>query len=143
MKNITVFIDFEENAKILVDHAAILADKFDSKVWLVHVAAPNPDFVGLEVGPQYIRDLVAEDLREEHRKIQKMAQELTDSGIDSVGLLIQGTTVASILDEIDKLDADLCLIGQHEHGFLHNVIFGNTALQVVRKAKIPVLVVPI
>ncbi len=56
MKNILVTIDFNKNEELLIDKAFQLAESFNSKLWLMHIAAPDPDFVGYEVGPQYIRD---------------------------------------------------------------------------------------
>ena len=50
--------------------------KFGSKIWLVHIAAPDPDFVGYEVGPQYIRDHRADELKKEHKLVKKYADEL-------------------------------------------------------------------
>lgn len=51
------------------------------------MAAPNPDFVGLEVGPQYIRDNVAEELKEDHREIQEFAESLRMAGYNAEGLI--------------------------------------------------------
>lgn len=70
MKNILVTIDFEEKGQVLIEKAAELAEKFNAKLWLVHVAAPDPDFIGYDVGPQYVRDVLAKDLRNEHKLLQ-------------------------------------------------------------------------
>ncbi len=143
MKNIFLALDIEEKAGKLVNHALELARKFDAKVWVVHIAAPNPDFVGFEVGPQYIRDSRADELRAEHRFVQKIAKEYKAQGIESEGLLIQGPTVEMILTEAEKLDSELIITGWHDHGFLYSALFGNTANQLLKKSKIPLLVVPI
>ncbi len=143
MKNITVFIDFEEKADELINYAANFAEHFGAKVWIIHVAAPDPDFVGFEAGPISVRDIRAEELRMEHQIIQDWTHNLRNRGLDAEGLLIQGPTVETILDEIDKLDADLAMIGHHDHGFLYKAFFGDTAAKVVRKSKKPVLVIPI
>lgn len=73
MKNILVTIDFDVKTTLLIDNAYKLANAFGSKVWLVHIAAPDPDFVGYEIGPQYIRDNRAYELREEHRQLQNFS----------------------------------------------------------------------
>lgn len=72
IKNILVAIDFNETVGELLSYAEALAIKFDAKIWVLHVAAPNPDFVGYEPGPQYIRDFKADELREEHRSLQNI-----------------------------------------------------------------------
>ena len=143
MKNILVTIDFEEKAISLVEKAVEIAEKFNSKVWIVHIAAPDPDFISYEPGPQYIRDSRAEELRKEHRVIQNYTKMLTDKGIDAEGLLIQGPTQEMILSESEKLNIDLIIIGHHEHGLLYKLFAGSVATQVINKSNIPVLTVPI
>ena len=61
----TVFGSISPTEKILIDKAIEMAKAFDSKIWLLHVAAPEPEFIGFGVGPQYIRDTRAEELRKE------------------------------------------------------------------------------
>lgn len=143
MKNILVTVDFEEKNQLLVNTAAEIADKFGSKVWLIHVAMPDPDFVGFEVGPQYIRDSFADDLRKEHQLIQKYSRELKAKGINCEGLLIQGATVEMILQESEKLNIDLVVLGHHQHGFMYKVFVGSTDAAIISQSKVPVLVVPI
>jgi len=143
MKNILVTLDFEEKAILLVEKAAEIAEKFNSKVWLVHIVAPDPDFVGYEVGPQYIRDTRAQELRKEHKTIQNFTKMLKEKGIDAEGLLIQGPTREMILKESDKLKIDLIIIGHHEHGLLYKIFAGSVASQVIEHSEIPVLTVPI
>lgn len=143
MENIFVAVDFKKKSTVLIDYAATLAEKFASKVWIVHIAAPEPDFVGYTPGPQYIRDSRAEELREEHRVLQDLSAVLDDMGIESEALLIQGPTVEMILEEADKLHADLIICGNHHHSFLHNAFIGSTANELFRKSKIPFLAIPV
>jgi nucleotide-binding universal stress UspA family protein len=42
MKNVLVPVDFSAATAKVIEHAARLAAGFASKVWLVHVAAPDP-----------------------------------------------------------------------------------------------------
>lgn len=104
----------------MIDNAYKLASAFNSKLWLVHIAAPNPSFVGYEVCPQYIRDSRAHELRKEHRQLQSYAKELNEKGIDVEGLLIQGATIEMIIQESKKLHVDLIIVGHHKHNFLYN-----------------------
>ncbi len=143
MKNILVTVDFEEKNYLLVEKAAEFAEKFGAKVWLIHIAMPDPDFVGFEVGPQYIRDSFADDLRKEHQLIQKYSADLNAKGIKSEGLLIQGPTVEMILKESDKLNIDLVILGHHQHGYLYKIFVGSTDAEIISQSKVPVLVVPI
>ena len=38
---------------------------------------PEPDFVGYEVGPQYISDMREIELKEEHKQLKKYADDLS------------------------------------------------------------------
>lgn len=143
MKNILVPIDFDGTEQFLIDKAYELAKSFGSKVWLLHVSAPDPDFVGNEVGPQSERDSRAEILREEHRALQGHADSLKSKGIDATALLIQGPTIEIILEESKKLNIDLLIASHHDHGFLYRALLGSVSNQLIKKSKIPVLVVPV
>lgn len=143
MKNILVTIDFSENEKLLIDKAFQLAESFQSKLWLVHIAAPDPDFVGYKVGPQYIRDFRAEELKKEHVQLEVYCAGLKAKGVDSEGLLIQGATVEMIIEESKKLNADLIITGHHEHGFFYHAFMGSVSGSLVKHSKIPLLIVPL
>ena len=143
MKNILVALNFDDKAGKLFEWSVQVADKFNSNVWIIHIAAPDPDFIGYDVGPQYIRYYKAEELKEEHKMIRQFAVDLEEKGIKATGLLIQGPTVKMILEEIEKLKIDLIIMGHHEHGFLYKTFFGSTAKEVLKKSKIPLLVIPL
>lgn len=76
MENILAAIDFSEISGTVIDKAAEIAQCCDSKLWLIHIAAPEPDFVGYDTGPQSKRDWRAKTLREEHRYLQAQAIKL-------------------------------------------------------------------
>jgi len=143
MKNILIAIDFNDSEKTLVDMALQWAKPYDAKVWLLHVADPEPEFVGFGVGPQYIRDSIAAELRKEHRKIQQYSGYLRENGVEAEGLLIQGATISMILKEAKTLNIDLIITGHHEHGLLYKAFFGSVAKELLKKTRIPVLVVPV
>jgi len=142
MKNILVTIDFDKSEALLLDKAVQLAEAFGSKLWLMHIAAPDPDFVGYDVGPQYIRDSRAEDLRQEHRKLQEYCTALKKKGVVSEGLLVQGATIEMIIEESKKLNVDLIMAGHHQHGFFYNAFVGSVSAEIIKKSNIPVLIVP-
>ena len=142
MKNIVVAIDFTPLTGEVLRQSAIMAGRIDTKLWLVHVAAPDPDFVGYEVGPQYIRDERAKELRKEHREIQRYAKELEDQNIEAEALLIQGELVKTLLREATGLKADLIVAGAHSRSALFDKLVGNASQLLIRQSTIPLLIVP-
>ncbi len=143
MKNILVTVDFDIHTDILLDQAMDLARAFDSKIWLMHIASPDPEFVGYGVGPQYIRDFRASELRDEHIFLHKKSKEIKLQGIESEGLLIQGPTIEMIISESKKLSIDLIIAGHHDHGFLYNAFVGSVSSELIKQSKIPVLIIPL
>ena len=143
MKNLLVTIDFNSNELLLIEKAIEIAKAFKSKIWLLHVTAPEPEFVGFGVGPQYIRDSRAEELRSEHRMLENYANQIRLEELDCDGLLIKGATTEMIMQEAEKLDIDLIITGHVDHGIVYKAFFGSVAESVVKKANIPVLLVPL
>jgi nucleotide-binding universal stress UspA family protein len=141
MKNILVTVDLNESSQLLVDKAAEQAEKFGSKVWILHIADPEPDFIGNEVGPQYIRDIRVKELLHEHQVIRKYIDQLKAKSIDADGLLIAGATVKTILQEVQKLNIDMVIIGHHKHSIMYKIFRGRTDTAIVSKSKVPVMVV--
>jgi len=112
------------------------------QIYLLHVAEPDPSFVGFEAGPDEVRDQVAREFHEEHERIQAMAARLREAGFDAKALLVQGPTVSTILAEAEKIGAEAIVVGSHGHGKLYDFTVGSVSSGVIRKAKVPVLVVP-
>jgi nucleotide-binding universal stress UspA family protein len=142
MKNILVPVDFSDVTERVIEEAGSLCEALAAKLWLVHVAAPDPDFVGYDGGPQSVRDSVAQHLRDEHRDLQQKADALRASGLDAVALLVQGPTVDTILVEAKRLDADMIVMGSHGHGALYRALLGSVSEGVLHKTTCPLTIVP-
>ena len=142
MKNILIPVDLKAETGHVLDQARSLAQATNAKLWVLHVAAPEPDFVGYEPGPQYIRDIRADTLREERGELQQITSELTSIGIASQQLLVMGPTVETILGEAERLDVDLIIMGTHGRRGLAKAFMGSTCDDVLRANRFKVLVVP-
>jgi len=142
MQKILAALDFSGVSDMVVEAARSLAEAFSAELTLVHVAAPDPSFVGYDAGPESVRESRARELRGEHRDIQRTAEALRESGLDAKALLIQGPTVEKILEEAQRLGADAIVIGSHGHGALYRALLGSVSEGVVRGARCPVHVVP-
>ncbi|GHB97956.1 universal stress protein [Cerasicoccus arenae] len=143
MKVILCAVDFSDEGKGVVEAAAAEARLRDAQLWLVHVAAPDPTFVGYEAGPDNERIFRAGTLRAEHQTLQERAEELKLQGVDATAILVQGPTCEMLIKEACDLEADLIVIGSHRHGLWHRALWGSTEDSVIEQAPCPVLVVPV
>ncbi len=142
MKTILTAIDFSEATDAVINAAAELTRALGGELHLLHVEAPDPDFVGYEPGPQTVRDQVAKSMAEDRDDIIALRDRLKAGGIVAHALVVQGPTVRKIVEEAERLRADLVVIGSHGHGALYDLVLGSVSDGVIRKAPCPVLVVP-
>ena len=142
MVNILVPVDFSDGTEAVLLQAERLAKAFRAKIWLVHVAVVEPAFVGYDVGPGFIRDSVADQLRSEHQQLQNRERYFRRKGVDATSLLVRGDPADKILDEIDRLRVDMVVMGSHGHGTVHQFLTGSVCSDVLKRSHCPVLVVP-
>jgi len=142
MQRILVAVDFSPGTTGVISAAAELVRALSGECWLLHVAAPEPEFVGYGVGPQSVRDQVATELMGEHRELHQEAARLRDAGLRVTAIQVQGATVEKILQEAARLQADVIVLGSHGHGALRRALLGSVSEGVLRGARCPVLIVP-
>ena len=143
MKNILLPVDFANTGDRVLEVTLELARAMNAKIWFLHVAAPDPDFVGFGTGPQYIRDHRADMLRQEHVDLQRMAEDARKAGAEADALLIQGPTTQSIIEQAERVAADVIVMGSHGRSALYKAFVGSISEQVLDQSSIPVLIVPV
>lgn len=142
MQKIIVAVDFSPLSAAVIRYGVKLASAFSARVVLLHAAAPDPDFVGYEVGPQNVRDARAETLRFEHRELQRLADQLRGQGLNAEAMLVEGPTVDTILSVAATSGADLLVVGSHGHGAVARAFLGSVSTGIVHHSPIPVMVIP-
>jgi len=142
MKILTA-IDFSTATEAVLKVASAYAKELKGEIYLIHVEPPEPAFIGYEPGPQTVRDQVALDIKTEHVRLQKNAKALAKTGLKVTPLLLQGPSGETIISEAERIGADLIIIGSHGHGALHKMLVGSTSESVLRKTKIPVMIIPV
>jgi nucleotide-binding universal stress UspA family protein len=149
---IVVAIDLQAGTDRLLAEAQRYGVALNAVVDIVHVAPPDPDFVGyLKSGDpaertqdNLIRETEAKALRAEHQQTQELAAALRAEGVRvERALTVQGPTLATILDETRKLGADLLILGSHHHSAMHRLWFGDIAVDATKQAPCSLLVIPL
>ena len=143
MKTILVPVDFSAATGPQLLVAAEEARRAAAALLLLHVSAPHPDFVPYGVGPQPVRDRRAQELREEHRQMHELAGRLRDQGLQADGRMVAGPTVETILEQAAEHAVDRIVMATHGHGLWHRVLLGSVSEGVLRRATVPVLLVPV
>jgi len=142
MNHILAAVDFSRVSEQVLENAEHLARAQGARLTLLHVAAPPPDFVGYQPGPQSVRDHRAQSLRKEHAALQERAAKLREQGLDAHALVVEGASVETILREARRLASTTIVIGSHGHSALHDALVGGVSAGVIRGSSCPVLVIP-
>jgi nucleotide-binding universal stress UspA family protein len=142
VKQIVVAVDTRTPIAGLLSFAVSLGHAFSAKLWIVHVAAPDPAFVGFRTGPQVVRDDRARELKAEQRILREASSRLRNEGLDAEVRMLEGDTVATLLAETSRLQADLIVLARHNRGRIARAFMGSVCEAVVRQSDCPVMVLP-
>jgi len=135
-------IDFAPVSDRVIELAAELASACGADLTVLHVAAPEPGFLGYDVGPQHDRDLRASELRDEHRRLHEIGEALRERLPHVRVRLRPGPTVETILAEAREAGVDHVIVGAHRHARAHELLLGSVSKALIRQASCPVTVVP-
>jgi nucleotide-binding universal stress UspA family protein len=140
MLKVAVALDFSFATPDILNQAKKLVQGNQAHLWLLHVEAPDPDFVGYDVGPQSVRDSVATEMHQHHIKLQDLAAQCRLEGLETTALLLQGPTVQALAEKSVELGIDFLVVGSHGHG-LKQLILGSVSDGLLKQAPCPVVVV--
>jgi len=140
--NILVAIDFSPVTDSVIAEAEKLGKSSPSKIRLLHVVDPEPDFIGYEPGPQEERDFISEHIHEHRRKLHANAENLQAKGLEVSTQCIQGPIAESILKESQNHPTDIIIMGSHGHSAVYKLIIGGSTEEVLKNTKCPILIVP-
>jgi len=156
IKRILFATDLSINSSYALEHAANLASMTGARLNLLHVVEPMSDEarVTIQIFVQNEKDRnEALKSRAEHAKgvlkerMKQFWDALPADQVDAIRAQIDHTEVfeghpeEQILKKSKDWDCDLIVIGAHNHGVTQTFL-GNVAKRVLRRARIPTLVVP-
>ncbi len=107
--------------------------------------------LGAEIVLLYVDEVAAtvpgSSLAEEHRtwaarRLEKARTQLIDKDLPTRALLREGAPVSEILGAADEVAAGLIVLGSHGRSAVSSILLGSVADRVLRRARIPALVVP-
>ncbi len=131
MNTIMVATNFSPLNEKLID----LAQVFTSTVYLLHVVLPNEDISYRD------KKEMGQEFAEESSALNEQAQQLRHQGIETHALLLEGIAPVAILEEADRLSADLIVLGGV--GKRSSTVLGDDLVhKVVKQSQRPVLVLP-
>ena len=135
-------LDLARTTPDVLREARLWARRLSAELILIHVADPDPDFIGYGAGPESVRLAVAHKFTRAHQRLEALSVELRKEGLDATALLLQGATAETILREADRLSADVVLMGTRARGAVRELFVGSVSKEVLRRSTRPVLLIP-
>jgi nucleotide-binding universal stress UspA family protein len=142
MKKILAAVDFSDLATLIIDYTSIQAKAFGSEVLVLHVEPPAPAFIGNEIAPPVLADHRVEEIERIRNDLDAMVRYFEEHGIKASSEFLQGSVVDTIVEKAEAYNADLVVMGAHNHGFLYRAFIGSISSGVVKISKCPVLIIP-
>jgi nucleotide-binding universal stress UspA family protein len=138
LTRILVTTDFSTESDRALDYALALARRYDARIYLAHVIAPDPFL--------YAEPALAQATYEKVRQAaeQGMADILVSGklrGVPHEVLLEEGSVWPAIEKLIEKHEIDLVVTATHGRGKVQKVLIGSVAEEIFRQANCAVLTV--
>lgn len=128
MKTILAAFDFSDATASVTQAAAELARHIGARVVAAHVVLPPKEHLP--------------DDSEEGVCLRNVQRNLERQGIEVESRRLYGWPESELLAEAKRLRPDYIVIGSHFHSRLHELVHGDTAAYLLRRADYPVFLVP-
>lgn len=156
IKRVLYATDLSKNSTFAFRYAVTLAEVLNAKITILYIL-PTIDSamevpIITQMGEEMYYKLREEKSREIIKNIKNKLQDFSQKELqdaqckaDRVSSILvhEGDEVEEILITADKLKSDIIVIGAHGKGILSHTFLGTVPDKLLRRSRIPVLVVPI
>lgn len=143
MKTILAPIDFSEVSGAVVAESSTLARAFGGRVVLLSVI--QPPVITSEYAPmmENLSEIIAGGEKAAAKNLAKIEEKLRAESITTETVQLNGAPVAHIIEQAQKYSADYIVMGSHGHTAVYDVLVGSTTHGVIKRAKCPVVIMPL
>jgi nucleotide-binding universal stress UspA family protein len=141
VEKILIAIDFSKNLEPVLDYALFFAEKFQAKLYLIHVVHDLRSYTGFYDTKIPLTQLQKELQEEGKSRMDVLCKEKLKNSSNYEALVITGNPSTEILRTAQEKKIDLIILGSHREEKPQHRLLGSTAEKVSRQALCPVLVV--
>ena len=138
-KRILLAVDFSKDSEFLIKRATELANKYDARLYLIHVVVDLRGHLLERIFMSSLSDDVEEQMIDSAKKqLWDLADRL---GIAQTDCLIEvGSPKAGFMKTVKDHDIDLIVMGNHGVGGT-DILLGSTAYTILHKSPVDVFVI--
>jgi len=141
MNSILACIDFSDVTDRILSETGRLAKALGAQVQLFHVIPPSADLVMLAPGG-VMGAIPPPDPSDVSVRLNALTTQLSAMGVITSHKVERGDVVSLILSEAQALQPERIILGSHGHGRIYKLLVGSVAEAILRRSKVPVLVIP-
>ncbi len=139
-RHILMPTDFSDCSKNALNHAALLANKLDARITLLHVIDPPFNFpTNVDGVIDYLKENAEQHLESLIGSIDEKYPNRTFKIKHQIRI---GKPISQILEAISDLNIDLVVLGSAMDAPTRKVLFGSVSTDVILRSPKPVLAVP-
>lgn len=144
MKKILAAVDFRDSTDEVIDFVKKISTQLQAELLIVHteILESYLNTIVSDLHQQPTLVLIKEQKELLQKKLKKIHDDLAENGIKVTCQLLDGPTVKTILEEAEKFQAELIVIGSHQHGAFYNLLMGTVHDSLITRSSIPILVIP-
>lgn len=141
INNILVPIDFSGHSRNALRYAIPMANQYDATLHLLYVVEPTVYPADLGFG-QVVMPGIENELRAKGQsELYNLIETEIGGKVRSESVVRTGKPHQEILNEVKEKNIDLIIMATHGHTGVEHMLFGSTAMRVVRLAPCPVLTI--
>jgi nucleotide-binding universal stress UspA family protein len=141
LRTILVPTDFSPDARRALELAIELAKPSGAAIHLVHSSYFGAELRGLPEPLGIPQDFAEAVQRRAQSQLEELEKVVAGAGLPCTSQVRESSPIAAILDEVERRDADLIVMGTKGLSGFKHVLLGSVAERTVRLAPCPVLTV--
>lgn len=144
INRIVCAVDFSEHSKHALEYAVAMGTYFDAQVTALHVYTAAPVVTTAPFGLEAMQVVQVQEIDRE--AVDAAARRFAEQVPSPAPITVRTVEGLKVADEVavqaGVLDADILVIGSHGRSGFERLLIGSTADRILRKVKVPVMVVP-
>jgi nucleotide-binding universal stress UspA family protein len=145
MKTIVAAVDFSNATPGVLVTAGKLAKAFGAQLHLIHIIEPQVPYTAYGFTPEEFPAIPIYDTEvrvRAERKLDELRSQFGSEIPNVITRLVDGGPLHATIEYVEKVGADLVILGSHGHGVVASLLLGSVAEGIVRKSVVPTLIVP-
>ncbi|MDD2798792.1 MAG: universal stress protein [Bacteroidales bacterium] len=141
IKKVLIALDYDETSIKVAEQGYAMAKAMNAEVVLLHVISEHPVYYSSYIFLSALNVDIEKDLKKSALKfLEKAKNNLGDTSITTI--IKEGDVDDNILKTVKQLDIDAIIMGSHSRRWLENIVMGSQAAAVLKKATIPLIIIP-